>query len=279
MKAVFGRICVAIAVFGLASLRGTPAHGESESPWRQDTYSALRLIGGGNSAGTLRAGIQIRLAPAWHTYWRYPGDSGIPPRFSFSGSDNVASAKVLYPAPHAYRDDAGVILGYTNLITFPVRVVPRDKAKPVTLRLKAEYAVCEKLCVPVEAQAELTLSGAADASDAVLAAAEAQVPKPVDKAVAGLIARRVDNKASKPLVLVDLAAPAGQPVEVFVEGPTPEWALPIPKPAPGAPTGRQHFSFELDGLPPGVDPKKGPFELTFTIVRGGQAIEVKTHLD
>jgi hypothetical protein len=65
---------------------------------------------------------------------------------------------------------------------------------------------------------------------------------------------------------------------MFVEGPTAEWALPIPKAAPGAPAGHQHFGFELDGLPPGVNPK-GSFDLTFTIVRGGRASEVKTHLD
>jgi hypothetical protein len=63
-----------------------------------------------------------------------------------------------------------------------------------------------------------------------------------------------------------------------VEGPTSEWALPIPKPAQGAPVGHRHFGFELDGLPPGVDPK-GHFELTFTVVEGDRAIEVKTHLD
>ena len=102
--------------------------------------------------------------------------------------------------------------------------------------------------------------------------------KPVSAAEAGLTARRVNDDKRKPLVFVDLAAPAGEPVELFVEGPTPEWALPIPKPAQGAPAGHQHFGFELDGLPPGVDPK-GPFELTFTIVDGGSAIEVKTHLD
>ena len=104
------------------------------------------------------------------------------------------------------------------------------------------------------------------------------MPQPVPAAEAGLTARRANDDKRKPLVFVDLATPAGQPVEMFVEGPTAEWALPIPKPAPGAPAGHQHFGFELDGLPPGVDPK-GPFELTFTIVRGAGATEVKTHLD
>jgi hypothetical protein len=54
--------------------------------------------------------------------------------------------------------------------------------------------------------------------------------------------------------------------------------LPIPKLAQGAPAGRRHFEFELDGLPPSVDPK-GPFDLTFTVIKGERPIEVKTHLD
>ena len=74
------------------------------------------------------------------------------------------------------------------------------------------------------------------------------------------------------------AAPAGKPVELFVEGPTPQWALPIPKPAKSAPPGRAQFSFELDGLPSGVDPKS-PTDLIFTVVTGDRAVEVKTHLD
>ena len=86
------------------------------------------------------------------------------------------------------------------------------------------------------------------------------------------------NDAAKPLVAVDLKTPDAKPVVLLVEGPSPEWALPIPKPAQGAPAGRQHFGFELDGLPPGVSPK-GQFELTFTLVSGDRAVEVKTHLD
>ena len=241
--------------------------------------SALRVIASSNAADaeSLRAGIEIKLEPGWHTYWRYPGDSGVPPRFSFSGSDNVATVKVLYPAPRAFSDEAGTIIGYKDNVIFPLRVIPRQKGKPVTLHLKAEYAVCEKLCVPVEANATFTLDPTPSGSDAALAAAEAQVPRPESATAAGLTARRV-NDAAKPLVAVDLAAVPGSPLQVFVEGPTAEWALPIPKPAQGAPSGHAQFGFDLDGLPPGVDPK-GPFELTFTIVGGAHPVEVKTHLD
>jgi DsbC/DsbD-like thiol-disulfide interchange protein len=284
MKKFANRIGATLAACGFAMLLGTllnvPAHAADTSPWVEDTYSGIRLIAGANRAGaeSLRAGVEIKMKPGWHTYWRYPGDSGVPPRFGFSGSDNLATVKVLYPAPHAFTDETGTTIGYKGGVIFPLRVFARQKGKPVTLRAKIDYAVCEKLCVPVEAKLELTLAGTDAADNAALAAAEARVPRPVSAAEAGLTARRANDDKRKPLVFVDLAAPTGQSVELFVEGPTAEWALPIPKPAQGAPAGHRHFGFELDGLPPGVNPK-GPFELTFTIVKEGGAAEVKTHLD
>jgi DsbC/DsbD-like thiol-disulfide interchange protein len=274
------RLLATFAACGIAVMFGAPARAADTSPWVADSYSAVRLIAGANktNAESLRAGIEIKIQPGWHTYWRYSGDSGVPPRFSFSGSDNLAAVKVLYPAPRALSDEAGTTIGYKGNVILPLRVIPRQKDKPVTLRVKIEYAVCEKLCVPVEANTELTIHSAGVESDALLAAAEAQVPKPITATEAGLSARRANDDKRKPLVLVDLATPTGEPTQIFVEGPSAEWALPIPKPTQGAPAGYQQFRFELDGLPPGVDPKR-PFELTFTIVRGDRAIEVKTHLD
>ena len=280
MRNIFCQIGATLAACGLAVLTGAPARAADASPWVEDNYSAVRLIVGASKSGAeaLRAGVEIKLQPGWHTYWRYPGDSGVPPRFNFAGSDNLAAAKVSFPAPHAYTDEAGTTIGYKGGVIFPVRVVPRQKDKPVTLRGKIDYAVCDKLCVPVEAKVELTIPPAGSADNAALDAAEARVPKQVTAAAAGFSAKRASDDKVKPLIFVDLAAPTGAPVELFVEGPTPEWALPIPKPAPGAPPGHQYFGFELDGLPPGVDPK-APFELTFTIVQGDRATEVKTHLD
>ena len=61
--------------------------------------------------------------------------------------------------------------------------------------------------------------------------------------------------AGKPLVYVDVIAPAGADVELFAEGPTADWALPVPMPRTARPRAIRRFGFELDGLPPGVDPK------------------------
>jgi len=271
-------IGAALAACGVMLL-GASAYAADASPWSQDSRSGIRLLAGANKAGEapLRAGIEIKLQPGWKTYWRYPGDSGVPPRFDFSGSENLKSAKVLYPAPHLFADESGNSLGYKDAVIFPLLISPTQPGKPVTLRLKLDYAACEKLCIPAEGRAELALGAGDSSHDAALAAAEARVPKPVSAAAAGLSVRRV-NDAAKPLIAVDLKTPADKAVALFVEGPTPEWALPVPKLAQGAPAGHRQFGFMLDGLPPGVDPK-GHFELTFTVVEGERAIEVKTHLD
>jgi DsbC/DsbD-like thiol-disulfide interchange protein len=268
-----------LAACGIAAISATAAPAADESPWSNSDRSAIRLIAGANGKSdvALRAGIEIKMQPGWKTYWRYPGDSGVPPHFDFSASENLKVARVLYPAPHLFTDETGHSLGYKNEAIFPVEVVPRQPGKPVRLHLKMDYAVCEKLCVPAEGNAELTLTPGQSSHDKALASAEASVPKRVPAEQLGLTARRV-NSAAKPLVAVDLKAPAGQAVQLFVEGPSPEWALPIPQPAQGAPSGHAQFGFELDGLPPGVDPK-GNFELTFTIVLGERALEIKTHLD
>lgn len=279
MKDIHRSIGAALIAGGIVAISGATARATDESPWNEDVRSAIRLISGTNKNGDahLRAGVEIKMQPGWKTYWRYPGDSGVPPHFDFSGSENLKAATVLYPAPHLFTDETGQTLGYKDSVIFPLVVSPLEPGKPVQLRLKIDYAVCEKLCVPAEGHAELTLSASDSALDSALAAAEARVPKQVTAAQLGLTVRRVPDE-KKPLVAVDMGSPNGSPIELFAEGPTPQWALPIPKRSQVAPAGRAQFDFELDGMPPGVDPK-GQIDLTFTVVTGERAVEVKTHLD
>ena len=279
MSNIHRSFCAALVSCALAVQLGTPARAADESPWSEDVRSAIRLIAGSNKADdtVLRAGIEVKLRPGWKTYWRYPGDSGVPPHFDFSGSENLKTADVLYPAPHLLTDETGQSLGYKDAVIFPVIVSPQQAGKPVRLRVKLDYAICEKLCVPAEGRAELTLVTSESKHNPALTMAETRVPKHVAATQLGLTAKRADTGA-KPAVVVDLGAPTGKPVELFVEGPTPQWALPIPKPVTSAPAGRAQFTFELDGLPLGVDPK-APVDLTFTVVTGDRAVETKTHLD
>jgi DsbC/DsbD-like thiol-disulfide interchange protein len=279
MRDIHRTFCAVLVLCAASALTGGATQAADESPWNEDIRSAIRLIAGSSKTddATLRAGIEIKLRPGWKTYWRYPGDSGVPPHFDFSGSENLKKAGVLYPAPHLFTDETGQSLGYKDSVIFPVAVLPEQPGKPVRLRVKVDYAVCEKLCVPAEGRAELILQAGDSKNNSALMAAEAHVPKHVTAAQLGLTVKR-SNVGTKPSVIVDFGAPAGKLVELFAEGPTPQWALPIPKPVKSAPAGRAQFSFELDGMPPGADPKS-PIDLTFTVVTGDRAIETKTHLD
>ena len=272
-----------LAALGAAAIVtfASQARAADASPWDADIHAGMRLIAGhaAHAGAPVRAGVELKLAPGWKTYWRYPGDSGVPPRFDFSGSQNVKSVEVAWPAPHRFNDESGTTIGYKDAVVFPLHIVPQNPAKSATIRLKLDYAVCEKLCIPAEGNAELTLDGAPSSQDDVLGEAAAAVPKPAklgDNAPLAIRAVRREAGGEHPRIIVDVAAPQA-PIDLFAEGPTPEWALPVPEPIDGAPAGLHRFAFALDGLPPGASADRAV--LTFTLESGASAIEVATHLD
>ena len=171
------------SVCGQSRVAGSPAIAADVSPWDDGLQSAVRLIAArakGEGAGRIyRAGIEIKLNAGWKTYWRYPGDSGVPPAFDFSKSENVKTVTVLFPAPIAVPRWRRRALDRLQGRPDPAGAC-RAAAIPASrsmLRLKLDYAVCEKLCVPAEAKLELALTGAEKADDATVGAAEARVPK------------------------------------------------------------------------------------------------------
>lgn len=253
------------------------------SAWDGDARSAARVIAGARPAeqgAPLRAGIEIRLKSGWHTYWRYPGDAGVPPRFDFAGSQNLKAVEVRWPAPRRLSEAGLETIGYDRDLILPLLVTAQNPAQPVILRVKLDYAVCEQLCVLAEAKGELALAGGPASQDAALAAAEARVPRGATlgegRALAIRLVRREDA-SPRPRVLVDVEAPAGAAVDLFAEGPTPQWSLPVPVAVEGAPAGLKRFAFELDGAPPGS--KYEGALLNLTAVTDRDAIEVPIRLD
>jgi len=271
-----------IVTMALAALAG-PARAQDASPWDKQPHAQARLIAGtmmkSADATYLRAGVEIRLDPGWKTYWRDPGDSGVPPTFDFSGSENVKSVTVLWPAPERFPDGAGGhSIGYVGRLVLPLHVLPQDPARHSALHVKLGYAVCANLCVPAEATLALALSGDG-AEEAALEKEELRVPRRVapgaGKDLAVISAHREPGDEHD-RVTVEVAAPKDAPLDLFVEGPTPDWSLPLPQPS-GTDGERRRFTFDLDGLPPGASAKD--VTLTFTAVSGDAAIEVPIHLD
>ena len=263
-----------LVVFSLAS----EADAEDASPWQRDGHSAVRLLAGSRSGTVLLGGIAFQLQPGWKTYWRTPGDSGVPPRFDFSKSENIEAVTVLWPAPSKFDDGAGGhSLGYKNQIVLPLRIVAKNADKPVTLRADINYAICEKLCIPVEANAELAFASVASTEDSALFAALDTVPKPANIGDPNPLTIRDVKREGKSSVVVDVATPDAREVSLFVEGPTPDWALPVPTLREQSPPGVKRFSFELDGLPPGANPEGAALKLT--LAGGDRAYEFNVNLN
>ena len=261
----------------LSSCLAFAAQAQDSSPWQRDSHSAVRLLAGSRSGPVMLGGVAFQLQPGWKTYWRTPGDSGVPPRFDFSKSENVEAVTILWPAPTKFDDGAGGhSLGYHDQVVLPLRVVAKSTDKPMILRADVSYAVCEKICIPVEAKAELAFTSVASTEDASLSAALDTVPKPATIGDPTPLTIRDVKRDGKKDVIVDVAAADARGVHLYVEGPTPDWALPIPAARDSGTPGIKRFVFELDGVPPGVKPEGAA--LKFTLVAPDKAYEFNFNL-
>jgi DsbC/DsbD-like thiol-disulfide interchange protein len=259
-----GLLAPALAAALALVLIGAPARAADSfsTDWARAAKSQARLI----AAGPGLAGFEIALAPGAITYWRDPGDAGLPPTLDFSASENVASVEPLFPAPKRIKEaDGGEAFGYDSGVIFPLRVKPSDPARPATLSLNADFAVCEKVCLPAKARLSLTLPAAADspyasAIDATLAA----VPRAVPPKDFGLL-----ETVGADSWRLCAARDKGPARDLFVEPPEGWWFKVAPVPGPG---GQDCFTLTL-----GDKPKDAalPVTLRLTLTGGAGAMETK----
>lgn len=220
------------------------------SPWLEGFNNKARLHGGQMVAAgkpALFAGVEVAMPSGWKTYWRAPGESGIPPEFDWSGSENLESATVLYPAPHRLIDKGGTNIGYKDRVLFPVSISAKDPAKPVTLKLKAAYGVCKDICIPAEAELALDVPAGAGPS-AEIEEAFKLVPGAPDAGKDPLLtAWRIDKDRGKPKLVLEVQDPGGEDGDAFVFVADGTY-LPLPKKIAGA-AGKSTFEIDLtDGV-------------------------------
>ena len=254
-----------------------------ESPWVKENFSKVRLVSGtvgGADKDQLLAGVQIRLEPGWKTYWRTPGDSGVPPSFDWSGSKNLKAAQVLYPAPHRFADASGTAIGYEDEVVFPVKITPEREGEPVEIKLNVDYGLCKTLCIPNQASLSLDLPphtlGKGD--DPLLSRFVGLVPKPaeVDKlpSLGGIEAKL---EGPKPELFIDAIFPDGAGgTDLFVEAPGGAF-VPVPKPVGPVEGGKQRFVVSFASPDEAAALKGKP--LTLTLVSDEGAREASLTLD
>ena len=245
--AFFRRFALAAGPLLGIAVAGAAFAASSASPWIASTDSKVRLVSGTvevDGAPQLLAGVQLRMDPGWKTYWRNPGDSGVPPAFDWTGSKNLKHAEVLYPAPHRFADAGGTAIGYDDQVVFPVKLTPERDGEPIELKLVFAYGLCKDLCIPNEVNLGLTVStdvGKGDAS-LLLDSFLARVPKPARNGVlpsASNVEAKLD--AAKPeLVVYAVFPPGATETDLFIDG----GAVFVPVPAPLGPIadGKQSFA-------------------------------------
>ena len=185
----------------------------------QMRYNA-RLIGGETQGGVWRAGLDLALDKGWKTYWRMPGDAGVPPQFDWSGSRNVKSLTVLWPAPMRFSDEGGETVGYKDHVVFPLDITPTEESKPMDLKLDVFLGVCDVICIPVKFEETLRQKSPSAVDASLIAAFAARVPEKVDARARFHVARAslVEDDGKPALALRLEGQGFDDGLDVFVEG-------------------------------------------------------------
>lgn len=246
------RLILAIIALGAAAVAVPAAAAPQETGWTDIMHSRVRLVRGVQiEAGVYEIGVQIQLDPDWKTYWRMPGDAGLPPQFDLAGSENFAGSEIAWPAPEWFVDAFGYSAGYHDEVVFPIRIAAADPARPVALKTIVHYAVCLEICIPASAELSLDLDelAATPRHAALIARYRATVPLPVE-AVDGLAVAAVSavrNDADRIGLVVDIASPDPQrDIALFAEGPD-EFYFGRPSDAAGAPQGHKRLFVPVSG--------------------------------
>jgi DsbC/DsbD-like thiol-disulfide interchange protein len=241
------------------------------SPWVELHNARVRLLAGPpatKAAKSYMAGIEIALGEGWKTYWRMPGDAGVPPNFDWSGSTNVSSIEVRYPAPSRLHEASAETVGYKSSVLFPVDIIPKDPAQPVDLALTLEFGVCREICIPAEAKFSMVLRPAdmSGSPSATVLASLRRVPRQSTHRRADdpqLESATASLEGASPQLMVEAHFPRGsESADLFIEAPDGLY-VPLPKKLPNA------------AARPEADGNNGRVRFMVDLARGGNARELK----
>nr|WP_306265264.1 protein-disulfide reductase DsbD domain-containing protein [Pararhizobium sp. IMCC3301] len=260
----FFRFAVLFAGFLLTSFVAALPSQALEGAWQDLPNARARLLAIGDPmSGRLLAGLEIELDKNWKTYWRSPGDSGIPPTFDWSGASNIAQTRAQFPAPVRFTDEYGESVGYKKHVVFPIEIDLQRPGVPTNLELNVILGICREVCIPVSERFSLKIPPvfvATNSAKEILNSATASVPivASVTERPQVSIVERAGTTA-----LLTIRVPADLQIQdVFVEGPQ-TWFLGLPqKLQSSGGTNGSEWALALDGVPLGESPWGAAMRLT-----------------
>lgn len=162
-------------IFALACTLGLAMAPATFAGGMGDLVQIKVLDGGLTPRGTYQAALHLTLADGWKTYWRAPGDAGIPPQFTWRRSRNVGAVAITWPTPEVFDQNGLRSIGYKHELVLPVEITPSNADKPVHLKGEIEFGLCKDICIPASLRFDQPLSADA-ARNPQIAAALAQRP-------------------------------------------------------------------------------------------------------
>ncbi len=215
--------CAALAIWPV--LESASARSQAVVSTGESFDHVTLLPGRAEAGGTRMAGLVLDVAPEWKTYWRNPGAAGVPPQFDWSRSRNLGAVEVLWARPRLFESFGLTTLGYSGRVVFPVRLVPVRPDLAMEIDLGLALGVCREICVLEETGVQVRIEpGAPEAGAALVAMAEAAVPRPgAELGLTGATCRISGaGKKRRFNAVLDFAQTLQDPV-VILEGPDLTW--------------------------------------------------------
>lgn len=152
-RAVFYAVMNTPLILSCALLLAGQAHAQSA----QDAAGIEVIPGWETPGGTYFAGLKISLKDGWKTYWRAPGDAGIPPRFDWTGSENIAQVALHWPTPEVFQTSGYQTIGYKQSVVIPIELGPNADGGQMHLEGRIDMGVCKDICLPLNLSFEMTV--------------------------------------------------------------------------------------------------------------------------
>lgn len=269
----FSHLTRSIGVFALAVLTATPGFTGGDQGYSPEAIAQIDILPGWRAEdGHHMAALRIRLGDGWKTYWRAPGDAGIPPAVDWSGSSNLQGVTFLWPTPQVFEQNGMRTVGYARELVLPMQLTPRMAGQPIRLKGRLNLGVCRDVCMPMQARvkADLPLPGTRDQ-----AITRAIAQRPDTGGEAGLTAAHC---AVTPLpdglrITAQLALPKVGPEEMVVmETPNPAvWVSEAMVTRSGG-----VLTASADVVPPPGTPfLLNRSELRLTVLAAGRAVDIR----
>lgn len=160
-RSLFAAVCISLLT--LTAHAQLPVAGDGGPGPAKAQHLTAELVSAAPTiapGGTLEVGLILRLDPHWHVYWINAGDSGEPPKITWTLPPGITAGAMQFPVPTRLPLGPLMNFGYENMATFPVQITAAKTSKrgPIHLDAKVSWLVCREVCIPGKAHLGLNLT-------------------------------------------------------------------------------------------------------------------------